>query len=305
MTRSQVQAKLQAIEQWFHDKLVWLLFYAFLLSLPTLFGLPDLHRAIRLLRSSHTEPIVIESGHSQILGGPGGTLLDQTAQVSGNARKFPADKLYSKGDHAFLTYSEALDYGVITAQPPHSTFEILSADGEANDAASFPISSIVALTITNLGLILLALLRHTLGTGLTEQLSEKSGRFERGLTIGTAILEGLLAGTLSFIPIAAVSAAFSVAIQMKSDRLSSLYVIYVLLMLFLGSHVAAGMAIGLLKFLRSKFGRGLKEFLAYAASLAAAVHIARNIVGLTFSKRVVDVSSWWAVAKEFVEALFK
>jgi hypothetical protein len=306
MTLSELQAKLRAAELWFDDKLGFLLLFAFVLVVPSLLGMPDLHRAMRLLRSGHVKSVVIERGHSQILGGgPGGTLLDQKAQVSGDTREFPADKLYYRGDHAFLTYSDRLYYGVITKQPPQSIFEIITADGDANYAASFPIGSIVALTITNLGLILLALLRHTIGPDLAKQLGEKSSHFERGLTIGTAVLEALLAGTISFVPIAAASAAFSVAIQMESDSLSSLYIVYVLLMLFLGSHVAAGTAIGLLKFLRSKFGRGLKEFLAYAASLAAALHIVRNIVHLTFSERVADVSSWWEVAKEFVETLFK
>jgi hypothetical protein len=306
MTLSELQAKLRAAEAWFHEKLGALLLLAFAYGLLSLVGLPDLHRAMRLLRSGHAKPVVIARGYSVVVfGSQGGTITAEKAQISGDTREFFADKRYYKGDHAFLTYSERLDYGVITQQPPQSLSDIVDVDWHAFSAASFPIPAIIALTITNLGLILLALLQHTIGRDLTAQLRERSGRFERGLTIGTAVLEGLLAGTIAFAPIAAISAAFSVAIQMEGDSLSSLYIVYVLLMLFLGSHVSAGAAIGLLHLLRSKFGRGLKEFIAYAASLTGALHVVRNIVQLTFSERVAELSSWWEVAKEFVGALFK
>ena len=268
-------------------------------------ALPDLHRAIRLIRRGHTSPVVITDGHSQILGGgPAGTFVDQKARVSGNAAEFPADRLYNKGDHAFLTYSEQLHYGVITATPPHSFADMLGADGTVSYAATFPIGATVALTITNLGLILLAVLNHVLGTFVTHRSMEASSRLGRALVVSTAGLEGLLAGTLSLIPIAAILAAFSISIKMESDSLRTMYIIYGLVLLFLASHITAGAAIGLLTFFHSKFGHAVKEIVAYGVSLAATIGFVIKLVELTFSDRVLDLSSWWEVAKEFVHTLF-
>jgi hypothetical protein len=153
-------------------------------------------------------------------------------------------------------------------------------------------------------MILLAALEHAIGTDVTHRLRKKQGLGQQTLIIGRAALEGLLAGALLLIPIAAMVAAFSISIRMESDSLWTMYVIYGLLVLFLASHATVLAATGLLRFFRSKFGRGLKEYVAYGASLVAAIHVVRRIVYLTFSDQVLDSSSWGEVAKEFGRSLF-
>jgi hypothetical protein len=275
-------------------------------GLLTFMGIPSLSRAIRLMNLGRTSPIVIADGYSHFsyFGPQGGSATTTKARVSGDSTEFFADRLYHKGDQAFLTYSDRLRYGVITSAQPKSLFDILNCEENSRYTAVFAVLLVSVLTLTNLLFILLAVLEHAVGLKVPNRFIQEPGGLGHATFVGSSLIEALLATTLSFVPIAAALAAFSISLKIQDASPWTMCIIYVALLLFLGSHVTAGVAIGLLRFLRSKFGHGLKKIVAYGGSLAVSLDVVVKVIHLTFSDRAVHLSNWWQVAKEFCRALF-
>jgi hypothetical protein len=286
-------------------EITWkLVIFGAFMALLGLIGLPYVNRTIRLLNLGKTTPVTVSSGRTITIAVPNvGGSVSWKAYIEGRSEEFLADKEYKKGDHAYLTYSDRIGFGVIT-EKSNSTFEVFFADTFSIYAVGYALIPIVLLTITNIGLIVLAAVEHTIAPDVLNDIKTKPYRILRVVALGTALLEALLAVTLCLVPIAATLAAFSISLKIQQANLTTIYIIYVALMLFFFSHITAGAAIGLLNFFRSAFGRGLRAIIAYIASLAASLNVLIKIVRLTFSGSVVDLSSWWDVAKQFGHSVF-
>jgi hypothetical protein len=297
------RTRISVVRSWFVEKIWELMFYGAVFAVFDLALLPSLNRAIRLINLGQTTLVTVTSSRQDaqpnVRGGP----VMSYAHIEGHSEEFRADKEYKKGDHAYLTYADRIGYGVVT-ENPHSILGVFVADTGSFIAVLCALGSVVLLTITNIGLIVLAAVEHTISPDVLNDIKTKPNRILRVVALGTALLEALLAVTLCLVPIAATLAAFSISLKIQQANLTTIYIIYGALMLFFFSHVTAGAAIGLLKFFRSAFGRGLKAIITYIASLAASLNLLINLVRLTFSGSVAELSSWWDVAKQFAHSVF-
>jgi hypothetical protein len=281
-----------------------LLLIGFFFGTMTFTSLAFLHGAIRLEHSGHTVPVVVAEGRDVVAVGGPHVYEAKKATVIGRTEEFPADQVYATGDHAFLTYSKSLHYGVVTAAPPRTVFGIVHADGDADFTMSMGLIGVFALIISNACVIIFLAFRHIFGPYVRDRLAAATGGFDKTLIIGITLLQALVAGTLAIVPLAAAFDAFSFSVRMDSDSLWTIYATYGLLLLFIGSHAPAGAAYGLLWFFRSAVGQNLKEIVGYLASFALSIHVVSKMFELTLSDKILNLSNWWDIAKEFGRVLF-
>ena len=311
-----LQPKVDAVTRWIDEHVRTLLWVAAGWGALSFFvGLPQLYESIQLLGHARIYHVTISASYYLPCGYDWVTnerVCNSDAVQSqwnyyvvlkGWGGEFPADRFYKPGDNAILTYSKRWHYGVVTVSPAHNYLRLLTADSVALEAAGFPFVFIAALVVTNFLLIMTAALHHLFRTEVATLLKTACNAADQIQIIGSPLLQGALAGTLSIIPIATATAAFSVAARIDSATLSTAYVIYALLVIVLSSHVGYYVANGVLYLLRTKTAITLLALIGYGVALAAVARLVDRLVALTFSSRVLDLSSWWDVMKEFVRSL--
>jgi hypothetical protein len=273
------------------------------LGMWSIFYLHYLHHALRLKHSGHATSVIATMGHEDDMLSPNASIVLRTVKLKGYTTEFPADKVYKNGDSAFLFYSESLHYGVVTATPSPTFSDILQADGNANYAAVSPIGTIGGLILTNLYLLLFAVLEYVYSPYITEELNKRSNRLSKVIFVTKTYLEGFVAGTLAVIPVLITLYAFSVTVRMQTDSQVATYIVYISLLLFLLSHLTVFSARGLLVFFRSNSAQDIKGLIVNALALITIIHVVDKTIKLTFSDHLFDLTSWWEAIKEFGTAL--
>jgi hypothetical protein len=283
--------------------LLWVVFAA-IWGLCSFFGVPSLYHSVNLMMHHRTSSVIVVSGEDIIVGGGNsGAAETRIARISGMTNKFPADKLYKTGDHVFLTYSSSLNYGIVTSKPPRTYFDYLSADIGALGSVFIPLLVIVIVTLTNFSLITIEALNHVFGAEVLSKLKDSPETLDRLQLIGSRMAQAILVGTLSLVPIVATLAAVSVALRMNNGGLWAFFAIYAVLAVILATHASAFIAIGILKMMRTMAIGGLVVIVGFLVTIVGIGRFVTKLVLLAFSPKVLDLSSWWDVAKEFVRSL--
>ena len=299
-----LQARARLVTHWYCRNGGKLLLASAGLTLLTIYGMPDLHRAVRLYWLGKTTPITIEFGnHNQLRVIPdGSTVPVEAATVGGSGREFLADRAYNPGDKAYLTYSDEINYGAITAEPPGSFFSLLLDPNIAMGVIG-GIIAVGLLIVSNAVLILMTVVGHAFGDETTEDLRRTAGGARQIALFGRAVLEGALAATLSYLLIAAALTVFSVSIKMKGQEGWVSAAAYAGLLLFLGGHLSALPIAWGLSALRSRLGRDLKEIVAVGIMLVSSVFLLIKLGRFMASDRIFDLRGWGDIVWEFCRTL--
>lgn len=302
---SPFQVRARAIRIWFHRTFwAWVVGTA-ILGVITLPWVEKLHYAVRLAKLGHVKQVIIAEGINRYHGNSKKFIFVMEAKIAGDGRVYPADRLFNKGDRAFLTYSERLGYGVVTRTPPKSFLTFIASDFDAMQVMFVAVAVLGLLTITNLGLIFFALVEYGYNRNVRKTISELPTNAERIVSgIFPAILDAFWALLVSLLLLAAPIASFAASVKMENHGPWSIRIVYGLLLLFFASHVTAYAVVGLLRLFQSKLGRGIKELIGNIVVLIALLGVLINLIKLIKSDRILDLDSWWDVVKEFFTSLF-
>jgi hypothetical protein len=104
--------------------------------------------------------------------------------------------------------------------------------------------------------------------------------------------------------VAALIGSFTIALRMDTDNPWPMRFIYIALVLFLGTHVVPGFAIGLLRLLRTRIGQRAREAVALVVLCVALAGFLVKLYRFVVSDRIYQFAGWWDVAKDFVVTLF-
>jgi hypothetical protein len=302
---SPFQLRARAVRIWFHRKFWAWVIAAAMFGVMTLPWVEKLHYIVRLARLGHTEPVIVEEGINRSRGNSKKFLFVMEAKLVGSDRIYPANRLFNKGDKAFLTYSDRLGYGVITHIPPKSFLTFIAADPDALQVMIIGAGVFGIFTITNLTLMFFALVEYGYNRNVRETINGLPAGAERIVSgIFPAILDAFWAVLIAVLLLAAPVAAFSASAKMESQGPWPIRIVYGTLLLFLASHVTAYAVVGLLRLFQSRIGLGIKELIGNLFVLFALLGVLVHTIKLIAGDHILELNSWWDLVKEFVKSLF-